>query len=489
MRNLILVCLSLPLAVGAQDALPKAETILDHYIEVTGGVAAYQKRHSVIEKGTMEMVGRGVKGSITNYMAAPDKAYSVIDLEGVGQMEEGSDGKVAWERSALQGPRVKDEKERAQAFEEAIFNAPIKWREIYTRVETKGSETVNGEDCWKILAMPKSGNAETLFFSKKTGLELKRSAVQATQMGDIPAEAFLSDYRENGGVLEPATVRQKFAGQEMVIHVEETTINPEIPPGRFDLPDEIQQLLKKAAPAKTGANAAPVPSGGGKLTIYMDGARMATETYSFLASGGRYTWTGSGEAHMGPMEMQIELYKVVTDEKYHPIEAELKTKMGQITREMKTTFADGKARNETASPKGPQIKEDTVSPDAVIMAFPLPVFPLNVLARRISFDTQDPQEFHAYLLGQREIPVTAKYIGKEKVEFANKTVELRHVAGSVEVQEGQPLEVNLWEDDNRQIVKLEAPSHHIEVYQEGYEPKPPPQTQPPPPSQTAPEPK
>ena len=84
MRNLILVCLSLPLAVGAQDALPKAETILDHYIEVTGGVAAYQKRHSVIEKGTMEMVGRGVKGSITNYMAAPDKAYSVIDLEGVG---------------------------------------------------------------------------------------------------------------------------------------------------------------------------------------------------------------------------------------------------------------------------------------------------------------------------------------------------------------------------------------------------------------------
>ncbi|HSM78218.1 MAG TPA: hypothetical protein VLT57_11350, partial [Bryobacteraceae bacterium] len=117
------------------------------------------------------------------------------------------------------------------------------------------------------------------------------------------------------------------------------------------------------------------------------------------------------------------------------------------------------------------------------MAFPLPVFPLNVLARRISFDTQDPQEFHAYLLGQREIPVTAKYIGKEKVEFANKTVELRHVAGSVEVQEGQPLEVNLWEDDNRQIVKLEAPSHHIEVYREGYEPKPPP------PSQTAPEPK
>ncbi|HVT91434.1 MAG TPA: hypothetical protein VHD76_01215 [Bryobacteraceae bacterium] len=476
MRNLILVCLALPLAARAQDAPPKAETILDRYVEVTGGAAAYQKRHSVIEKGTIEMVGRGVKGDITNYMAEPDKAYSVMNLEGVGQMEEGSDGVVAWERSVIQGPRVKDGTEKTQALEESIFNAPIKWRQLYTKVTVAGSEEVNGEDCWKVEATPKSGNVETLFFSKKTGLQLKRSAVQVTQMGDIPAEAFLSDYKDNGGVLEPATVRQRFAGQEMVIHIDSTDLNPEIPASKFALPAEIQQLLKKPSPAEAPA-AGSGTAGSGKLTVYMNGIKMATETYTFASSDGKYTWTGSGHAQMGPMELDIERYRIVTDEKYHPLEAELKTKMGQIAREVKTTFAGGKAHNVTETPKGPQVKVDDVSPDAVIMAFPLPVFPLAALARRISFKTGDPQEFHAYLLGQREVPVTVKYLGKDSVEFANQTAQLNHVSGNVELQAGQPLTVDLWEDDNRRIIRILAPSHHIDVYQEGYEPKPaPPET-------------
>ena len=53
----------------ADEALPKAETVLDRAIEVTGGKAALEKRHNEVMHGSMEFTGRGVKGTLTVYQA------------------------------------------------------------------------------------------------------------------------------------------------------------------------------------------------------------------------------------------------------------------------------------------------------------------------------------------------------------------------------------------------------------------------------------
>ena len=472
MKSALTAILAAPLALMAADKLPKADTVLDHFVEVTGGKAAYEQGHNQIARGTVEFVGKGIKGPMTEYAQAPDKVYRLVDLEGVGQVEEGSNGTVAWERSALQGPRLKEGKELAEALEEGTFNAPILWRQLYTKVETVGSEEVNGEDCWKVTVTAKASNEENLFFSKTSGLLLKRSGIETTQMGDIPVESYMGDYKESGGVREPATVRQKFAGQEILLRVEDIKVNTEIPPNRFDLPDDIQALVNKAkTPASAAKSEAPAAAGPGrgKLTVYMGGNQVATENYSMESADGKYTWSGTGQAHLGPMQINIEQYKVVTDSSYKPVEAAAKAKMGQVTMEVKTTFADGKARNEMVTPQGPKVKEDAVSPDAVVVSQNLPLFPLSVLARRVSFANGDPQQFHAYVLGQKEVPVTAKYIGKEIVEFANKKVELNHLAGSAEFQAGQPLLIDMWVTDDRQVVKILVPAQKVEVYQDGYE--------------------
>src|SRR5579859_2200501 len=89
--------------LSAADALPTGEAILDKYIEVTGGKAAYEKKVTEVTTGTLEFTGKGVKAHITSYQAAPNKSYSVVEIEGIGKMEEGADGTVAWERSAIKG--------------------------------------------------------------------------------------------------------------------------------------------------------------------------------------------------------------------------------------------------------------------------------------------------------------------------------------------------------------------------------------------------
>ena len=225
--------------------LPKAETILDKYVEVTGGKAAYQKLHSQMETGTFEMSAAGIKGAVTSYHAAPDLVYTEIVLEGIGKITDGSDGKVAWANSAMQGPRVKEGPERAQAMQAARFNGELNWREVYKTAETTGIEAVDGKDCYKVVLTPAEGSAVTHFYDKESGLLTKISLITQSPMGEVPADSFTSDYRKEGDILMPHKVRQSVAGQEFTITIDTVKFNPEIPKNRFDLPDEIKALVNK----------------------------------------------------------------------------------------------------------------------------------------------------------------------------------------------------------------------------------------------------
>ena len=224
--------------------------------------------------------------------------------------------------------------------------------------------------------------------------------------------------------------------------------------------------------------------GGGKLTIYLNGTAIANETYTIQQSDGKIDLSGSGSAHLGQVQATIDQYRVVTDDKYEPLEADVKAKVGQNEVHVKTTFAGGKAKNDVTTSQGETTKEDAVSPDTIVVSQNIPLFPLSMVARRASFAVPDVQNFHAYILGHGEVPLTVTYKGKETVEFANKKSELNHLEATLTPAEGKTIDLEFWVPDDRQIVKLTVPSQHLEAYQEGYEPKP----QPPPAPEVAPKP-
>ena len=237
-------------ALAQDEPLPKPETILDRYVEVTGGKAAYQKRKNEIATGAIEFKAQGLKGTITRYAAEPAQEYSVIDLEGVGKIEGGMNGGVAWEKSVIMGARLKTGEERAQAIREGTFNASLHWREMYPKVETVGTETIDGELCYKVTLTPKEGKSETMFFQKKSGLAIKTTTIAVSQMGEVPLEVIVNEYKTFGGVSVPTKITQKFGGQEFSLTISDVKTNQAIPPDRFDLPDEVKALLNKPAPAK-----------------------------------------------------------------------------------------------------------------------------------------------------------------------------------------------------------------------------------------------
>jgi hypothetical protein len=48
-----------------------------------------------------------------------------------------------------------------------------------------------------------------------------------------------------GGLLIPHMMMQSFVGQKMLIVLESTKVNPEIPKDRFDVPAEVKALINK----------------------------------------------------------------------------------------------------------------------------------------------------------------------------------------------------------------------------------------------------
>src|SRR6185312_14193685 len=164
----------------------------------------------------------------------------------LGKVEMGVQGQIAWENTAILGPRVKTGVERAEALREGSLNSTVNWRKLYPKVETAGIETIDGEECYKVVMTPVEGQPMIGYYQKRSGLQVKLTTVSSTQMGDIPVEMIASDYKNFGGILEPAKVIQKAGPQEFTMTLERVEVNPVIPPETFALPAEVRKLVDKA---------------------------------------------------------------------------------------------------------------------------------------------------------------------------------------------------------------------------------------------------
>ncbi len=482
MKKAIFVAFIAWAALAAQQAaLPTGASVLDRFVEVTGGKAAYEKHHNEQVSGALILSAQGIRGDMTMYSAEPSKTLVKVTISGVGEIENGTDGTVAWEKSPFQGPRLIEGSELADLLREARFNGPIHWRDMYAKAETIGEEKLGDEDCYKIRLTPKGeGHDETVWFGKKSGLMLKQTGTRSSAMGDVAYENTFSDYRRVGGILMSFKGQEKAAGQDIGTEMKTVNFDIEIPDGTFAVPADIKTLLDRQKPAAAAPQAQapaaaptaePARPGAGGFAIYIGGSPSASETYTLSHNPGGYELSGSGKAQFGPMNVDIEQFRIVTNNQYQPLSATVRAKMGQISISTDTKFDQGMAHSEINMGQGAQPKDDPAGIDDVVISQNLPLFPWTLLARRVSVQTKDPQHFTAYILGQKETPLTVTLKGKESVRFAGREEDLNHLSATLDSLQGTPITADVWiPDDGSRIIKLAVPSQNLEAYQQGYEP-------------------
>jgi CubicO group peptidase (beta-lactamase class C family) len=229
----------------ATQPVPKAEEILDRYIEVTGGAKAHAAVHTVVtrSKGTFA----GIPIACEEYQAVPGKYHITLNMGGLGTSYYGSDGQTVWEMETGD-TKIVTGRQRDADLRDNNPARDLRWRDYYEHVECKGIVDFDDRKCYNVHLTPADGLPEDRFYDCQTFLLIGRKiTIEDDTFGMVPIEEVYGDYTRYGGILLPATRGMKVAGMEMVLKVQSLEINAEIPDSRFELPPAVKELLDKAA--------------------------------------------------------------------------------------------------------------------------------------------------------------------------------------------------------------------------------------------------
>jgi hypothetical protein len=243
-----------PAAAPAQGEPTTAEAVLEASLVAQGGRQRMAKLRAMRQSGTILMPEMGIKGTMTAVGAPPRSTLLTIELAGLGKISQGVSGDVVWEMNPITGARVIGGEERAQLLREATFNADLAWKELYPKAVLAGVVEYAGGPAYKVVLTAADGDEQTRYFAKDTLLPLGVQMIARSQMGKVPVELALSDWREVGGIKYAHMVARKEGPQTLEMRIDKIELDPQLDPQTFALPPEIAALPKPkpaaAAPGK-----------------------------------------------------------------------------------------------------------------------------------------------------------------------------------------------------------------------------------------------
>ncbi|HKS36338.1 MAG TPA: hypothetical protein VJW76_04045 [Verrucomicrobiae bacterium] len=233
-----LLSLALMYPARAADNAPTVDSILDKFVEVSGGKSALEKIKSRTIKGELEMLG-----STSDWVMsakAPNKQFSEFNNPAFGAVVEGFDGTVAWSRNQG-GVRVKEGEELAKLKRDADFYRDLNLKTLYPDLAYKGTDKVDGEEVRALESKPSASSKERFSFSTKSGLLVLQESEFEGPQGKLSVRVRVDDYRVVDGIKYPHSLKFRIdaGGQEFEfgIKVKEVKHNVSLEDAKFAKPN------------------------------------------------------------------------------------------------------------------------------------------------------------------------------------------------------------------------------------------------------------
>ena len=121
---------------------------------------------------------------------------------------------------------------KAAAFDSPLVDAAAKGN----KVELLGKDEVDGQPAWKLKVVRKDGAEETWYLDPSTWLELARLDRTFDSSGIKERWTYYSDFRTVEGLVIAHRQDQEYGIRHVALTVEKIQVNPEIDPGRFEMP-------------------------------------------------------------------------------------------------------------------------------------------------------------------------------------------------------------------------------------------------------------
>lgn len=224
-------------------AIPSADEVFARHVQAIGGRDAILNTTAIRRVGKMDMPAQGISALVES-VAAPHKSSTRMTIPGIGDITNGFDGQVAWEVNPMRGPRIKNEKEKASAEEDADFRASMLFsRERYISVACVGQADFAGEKTWQVKTVLKSGRVVNEFFSVATGLKVGSQTTSESQSGVVNVSTLESEYKQFGPLKMATRTEMTTGGQKVVLTISDVRLEA-LPDSAFAAPASVKALIK-----------------------------------------------------------------------------------------------------------------------------------------------------------------------------------------------------------------------------------------------------
>ena len=214
--------------------LPTLDAVLAKYVAAIGGRDANRKITSRVSKGRVDVPGVSFGGKVEVYAKAPNKSLTVMNVEPIGLVKHGFDGRTGW-NSSVDGLDVANGMDAA-ALVDADFYREIKLPELYGRMKLLGKTKAGFREVYMVEATPRGGTPENFYFDIESGLLVRRDLSRPTSRGLVRAEIYFSDWREIDGVKIPFKMTQVMPTRRFVTTFEDVKQNVPVDDAMFARP-------------------------------------------------------------------------------------------------------------------------------------------------------------------------------------------------------------------------------------------------------------
>jgi outer membrane lipoprotein-sorting protein len=222
---------------------PDAGSVIERYLEASGGRAHLSSIESLHATGTVTVPDQGLDGRIEVWLHADGRSRATLEIDGLGTVEEGTLPDLAWENS-LMGPRIKRGEEKALALRNAAIEPLLDWRDRYESAEVEGMVSVGDRKAYRLVLTAPGGAEETRLIDTESFLPLGTEQTLDSPMGEIRTQSRVLETRTVDGLVYPVKVEQTAAGMRMVLELERLELDAEVPDGTFTPPDAVQRMAE-----------------------------------------------------------------------------------------------------------------------------------------------------------------------------------------------------------------------------------------------------
>lgn len=237
-------------------ALRGADAILADSIKATGGDAPWKSHRSMETTTVIDYAKMGITGTRIMTVTSHNKSLAITNIPNVGEVKEGTNGRVIWSEDPVNGLRVLTGAEAAQFKLESTWNLERNLKKLFTRITVK-ADSDGGRALECLEQTPPIGQPLTTCYDVETHLEVLQKGTAATPQGDVPFTSRIKSWMEFSGLKLPEVMEMTTGPIEFSARLTNVVFDKPVDDKRFELPGGKDKNKGKEKPKESAKEKAP----------------------------------------------------------------------------------------------------------------------------------------------------------------------------------------------------------------------------------------